>query len=166
MIEGWFDGACEPSNPGGHASCASLVRVDGQVVHQSGRYVGHGPLMSNNLAEYSGFIDAVSQVKKFPGPAIIRGDSRLVINQLLGRFKVRGGLYLPFYRKAARLFASERDRISLAWIPREQNEECDALTRDVLTDRGVELRLSEWEQLTGGTHVSSRELLQLPCWSA
>ena len=141
MIEAWFDGACEPNNPGGHTSCASLVRVDGQIVHQSARYIGFGPTMSNNVAEYCGFIDAILQVKQLDGPAIIRGDSNLVINQLLGAWRAKAGLYLPYYMEAATHFATERDRITLEWIPREENEECDAGTKAVLTERGIPLRI-------------------------
>ena len=139
MIEAWFDGACEPNNPGGHTSCASLLMVDGQVVHKSGRYIGYGPLMSNNVAEYCGFIDAILEVRLLPGRAIVRGDSKLVINQLLGVWAAKAGLYLPYYQQAAELFASERDRVALAWIPREENELCDALSKAVLTERGVEI---------------------------
>ena len=29
MIEGWFDGVCEPKNPGGHAAWGALVKRDG-----------------------------------------------------------------------------------------------------------------------------------------
>lgn len=137
MIEAWFDGACEPTNPGGHASCASLVKVDGAVVQESGRYIGCGPLMSNNVAEYFGFIDAVLQVKKYTGPAIIRGDSKLVINQLLGLWAAKGGLYMPCYESAASLFATERERVTLMWISREENEACDALSKAVLIERGI-----------------------------
>jgi len=67
MIEAWFDGACEPTNPGGHTACASLVRIDGQIVHQSARYIGFGPMMSNNVAEYCSVIDAILQVKQLDG---------------------------------------------------------------------------------------------------
>jgi len=140
MIEAWFDGACEPMNPGGHTSCASLVRVDGQIVHQSARYIGFGPTMSNNVAEYCGFIDAILQVKQLDGLAIIRGDSTLVIKQLLGAWRAKAGLYLPYYQEAVHLLEHERDRVTLTWIPREQNEECDAGTKAVLTQRGIRLR--------------------------
>jgi len=141
VIEGWFDGVCEPRNPGGHAACASLVKVDGRIVHQSGRYIGHGPLMSNNVAEYSGFIDAILQVKKFPGPAIIRGDSKLVINHLLGKWRLNGGLYMPYYQQAANLFSIERERLGLKWVPRKENDECDVWSKKVLTDRGIRFRI-------------------------
>ncbi|MGH3427719.1 MAG: reverse transcriptase-like protein [Mycobacteriales bacterium] len=141
MIEAYFDGVCEPRNPGGHAAWGALVKVNGATVFAKGGYVGFGKMMSNNVAEYTGFIEAILQVKCFPGPALIRGDSKLVINHLLDEWQVNGGLYLPYYLQAANLFRQERERIELEWIPRDQNEECDRLSKAVLLDRGIKFRI-------------------------
>lgn len=97
--------------------------------------------MSNNVAEYCGFIDAILAVKQLAGPAIIRGDSNLVINQLMGAWRAKAGLYLPYYQEAVNLLEHERDRVTLIWIPREENEECDAGTKAVLTERGITVRI-------------------------
>jgi ribonuclease HI len=145
MIEAWFDGVCEPVNPGGHAAWGALCKVDGVVVYADGGYVGSGPKMSNNVSEYCGFVAAITQVAKYPGPAIIRGDSALVINHLLGKWKMNGAgdwshppmLYYPFYLEAKKLFAIERERLMLKWVPRDQNSECDVLSKAVLNDRGI-----------------------------
>jgi ribonuclease HI len=127
------------------------------IVHQSGRYVGHGALMSNNVAEYSGFIDAILQVKKFPGPAIIKGDSKLVINHLLGKWKINGGLYMPFYEQARNLFAIERERLGLRWIPRKDNDECDVWSKKVLTDRGIRFRIQPQDGVSRSPFPITRE---------
>jgi ribonuclease HI len=48
----WFDGACEPVNPGGTASCGVVVKgEDGTVLLRDHGVVGKGKVMSNNLAE-------------------------------------------------------------------------------------------------------------------
>lgn len=141
MIEGWFDGVCEPYNPGGHAAFGILLKVDGAPVVARAGYVGFGDQMSNNVAEFSGFIALLLEVKKFPGIAMIRGDSKLVINTLSGKWKVKQGLYVPYFTQARNLFELERQRIGLEWIPREANAECDDLSKAELKDRGIRLRI-------------------------
>jgi ribonuclease HI len=150
MIECWFDGVCEPRNPGGHAAWGAVVHFNGQEVYREGGYCGVGPKMSNNVAEYSACIAALKVASKYPGPIVVRGDSRLVICQLdraaaaeVGQpqWQVRGGLYEPFYREAKKLYDSLRNRITMHWIPREQNDICDVLSKKELHDRGVVFRI-------------------------
>jgi len=50
----WFDGACEPFNPGGTATCGAIVKSEeGTVLLEEGRLVRKGSGMSNNVAEYA-----------------------------------------------------------------------------------------------------------------
>lgn len=141
MIECWFDGVCEPSNPGGHAAYGVLIKVDGKVVLAEGHYVGNGPGMSNNVAEYSGMLRILQEIAKYPGPVTISGDSKLVICQLNKQWKVNGGRYFPYYQQCVPLYEAERNRIRTFWIPREQNGECDKLSKKVLLDMGIVFRL-------------------------
>jgi ribonuclease HI len=141
MIEAWFDGVCEPRNPGGHAAYGALVKADGEVVLSEGVYVGHGSKMSNNVAEYSAMIAVLRKLATLQDYALVRGDSMLVINQLRGTWEVHGGLYVPYYREAFKLFDPIRGRVALEWIPRERNSECDVLSKQVLLDRGIRFRI-------------------------
>jgi ribonuclease HI len=62
----------------------------------------------------------------------IHGDSNLVINQLNGRWRIRKGLYLAIAIETKELLAYLRGlewQINFCWIPREQNKECDALSK-------------------------------------
>jgi len=131
----------EPKNPGGHAAFGILLKVDGVPVVARSGYVGFGPLMSNNVAEFSGFIELILEIKKFPGIAMIRGDSKLVIMTLLGKWKVKQGLYVPYFTQARNLYELERERIGLEWISRDKNGECDELSKAELKDRGIRLRI-------------------------
>jgi ribonuclease HI len=99
--------------------------------------------MSNNFAEYAAVCVVFREVEKLPATdfAMVRGDSMLVVMQLLGRWDVRGGLYMPAYREAIRLFDPLRARVTLEWIPREANSECDKLSKQVLLDRGIVFRI-------------------------
>jgi ribonuclease HI len=62
----------------------------------------------------------------------IHGDSNLVINQLNGRWRIRKGLYLSIATETKALLTHLRGlgwQINFCWIPREHNEECDALSK-------------------------------------
>jgi ribonuclease HI len=141
MIEAWFDGCTEPINPGGHAAWGAVVVVDGEVVFREGGYCGVGPTMSNNVAEYSAFIAVATECLKYPGIVIIRGDSKLVVEQLNGRWAVRGDHYVPFHEKAKKLWAQLRNRSQLLWVPRDENDICDVLSKKVLLDMGIKFRI-------------------------
>ncbi|MFL6320182.1 MAG: reverse transcriptase-like protein, partial [Nitrososphaeraceae archaeon] len=52
---------------------------------------------------------------------IIRGDWRLVINQIKREFKVKAPKIIPSYHKAKSLI-SKFNNIHFEWIPREQNK--------------------------------------------
>jgi ribonuclease HI len=154
LIEAWFDGCCEPKNPGGHAAWGAVVHINGESVYRAGGYCGVGPTMSNNVAEYSGFLAALTEALKYEGQILVRGDSRLVICQLSiqpqhislkkipGKWMMRGGLYSKFFRQAEELLRKNAHRtIALEWIPREQNDICDVLSKKELHDRGVVFRI-------------------------
>jgi ribonuclease HI len=85
-IEGYFDGVCEPKNPGGHAAWGGIVKVDGETMWRSSGYCGVGSKMSNNVAEYQGALTVMIAMYGFieddPKPTpklVLRGDSKLVI---------------------------------------------------------------------------------------
>jgi ribonuclease HI len=130
----WFDGACEPLNPGGTASFGVIVKDDdGTVLLREHGVVGKGKAMSNNVAEYAGVRHILRYLaSRPPGRVTIHGDSNLVINQLSGKWRVRKGLYLSIAVETKELLAYLRGlgwQINFCWIPRERNEECDALSR-------------------------------------
>jgi ribonuclease HI len=138
----WFDGACEPFNPGGTATSGAIVKdKDGTVLLEEGRLVGNGGGMSNNIAEYAAIIRLFKYlVSRPPGHAIVQGDSELVINQLNGKWAARKGLYYSTHLEARELLGRLRSlgwKVDLLWIPRTQNEECDALSKGPLADAGV-----------------------------
>jgi ribonuclease HI len=145
LIEAWFDGVCEPVNPGGTAAYGVLVKRGDEVLFTEGRCVGAGPSMSNNVAEYAGVCCVMDWLllNHGDGNITIRGDSKLVIYQLLGMWRVKGGLYLPYHQKASHLLSvlRERAKVLLAWVPREENSECDKLSKAVLTRMGIALRI-------------------------
>jgi ribonuclease HI len=127
----FFDGCCEPVNPGGYASYGAVILKDGKPIWQDSSYVGHGSKMSNNVAEYMGVISIMKELQNLKQPCLIQGDSKLVIEQLSGRWEARKGLYLPYYHIALALCESLGAMVRFEWVPREQNTFCDTLSKQV-----------------------------------
>jgi ribonuclease HI len=150
----WFDGACGPVNPGVTATSGAIVKGrEGAVVLQEGRLVGKGDGMSNNVAEYASIIRAFEYLtSRPPGHVIVHGDSNLVINQLNCKWAARKGLYYSTYLEAWEFLCRLRSlgwQVDLLWIPRTQNEECDALTKGALAEAGV-LKQIQLSSMPGG----------------
>jgi len=129
----YVDGLCEPVNPGGTATCGYVIRNEaGRDVARKSGIVGKGPGMSNNVAEYAALCEALRYLikeKMTRLPIEIRSDSRLLVNQMKGEWKFHKGLYAQKYRDAKAL-ATQFDRVKFRWIPREENREADALSRE------------------------------------
>jgi len=57
------------------------------------------------------------------------GATTLVVNQMKGKWKARKGLYIGKYEEARQL-STHFPELGFKWIPRELNEEADALSRE------------------------------------
>jgi ribonuclease HI len=64
----------------------------------------------------------------------------MVVEQMSGRWKAKGGLYLPYYRQAWDAAGRMRG-LEFEWVPRKENMMADKLSKDVLRAMGVEFRL-------------------------
>jgi ribonuclease HI len=142
-IEASFDGACEPVNPGGHAAWGVTVKVGDKVIAEESGYVGVGSKMSNNVAEYAGLLRVLEIVSGLDGPVVIRGDSKMVIMQMTGHWKMKGGLYMPYATVAKKALTHPRliGRCRFEWASRHENELCDALSKREFMKRGIGLRI-------------------------
>jgi ribonuclease HI len=94
--------------------------------------VGKSDAISNNVAEYAGVLHVLKYLaSRLPGRVKIHGDSNLLINQLNGKWRINKDLYFQIAIETRELLADLREhgwQINLRWIPRDQNEECDALS--------------------------------------
>jgi len=157
----WFDGGCQPVNPGGTAAYGVVIKEqDGTILVWEHGLVGKGSGMSNNLAEYAGVLHILKYLStRPPGRVTIYGDSNLVINQLNGKWRIRKGVYLPIAIETKALLADLHGlgwQISLLWIPREQNEECDALSK-----KGCRVRDRSRSKKARGHHPYARDALMI-----
>jgi ribonuclease HI len=90
---GYFDGACEPVNPGGTMAFAAVVFENGKQIWQSSGIAVDPPTgpTTNNLAEYTALVQLLGHFidEKLTDRAIeVRGDSQLVINQMWGTWSI------------------------------------------------------------------------------
>ncbi len=129
MITVYFDGLCYPKNPSGIAAYGYLIYSDNQLVHKGFGAVGEGKGMTNNVAEYEGLKAAVQWLKDngINERLIIKGDSQLVIKQMKGEWQVSSATSKKYVPEIKRLL--EGMDVSFVWIPREENQEADKLSR-------------------------------------
>lgn len=132
MIKAYFDGSCWP-NPGGKAGYGYVIKVPGKPDQSESGYIGMGPKMSNNVAEYCALNKVLIVLRReltsTSYVAMIYGDSDLVIGQMGKNWIARKGLYLSYYKEAKYLMKGFESRIRFQWIPREMNSECDQLSK-------------------------------------
>jgi ribonuclease HI len=131
VIKLYFDGLCEPKNPGGVATYGYVVYRDGKKVHEGRGLAGQpfSPEATNNVAEYTAIIKGLEYLadQKVAEPVLVRGDSKLVIEQSAGRWKVKSPNIAPLNARVRELFF-KFPSLTFEWVPREQNREADALT--------------------------------------
>jgi len=111
-------------NPGPAAYGALVRDADtGETLLSEGLPIGRA---SNNVAEYRGLIAGLELARQVdPGaPVEVRMDSKLVIEQMAGRWKIKHPDMKPLAMRAAQL---RPPQVVWTWIPREQNKRADAL---------------------------------------
>ena len=125
----YFDGLCYPKNPGGVAAYGYLVYRDEELLWKGFGGVGQGRGMTNNVAEYEGLKAAAQWLadEGIEDKIVIKGDSELVIKQMKGQYKVSSATSKKYVPEIKKLL--EGKDVSLAWVPREENEEADRLSR-------------------------------------
>jgi ribonuclease HI len=134
------DAATEPVNPGGYGCCA-FIAYPGEVSGREGakrpdplyeKYgcVGKGAGITNNVCEYRAVVGALKWAVKYaPGVDVeVRTDSQLVVQQVTGAWACNAD-HLRGYRDEAKELMRAHGKISLRWIPRDENWVADYLTR-------------------------------------
>ncbi len=137
-VEVHFDGACEPPRGGGVATWGYVVVGAGLYHEECGLAVRpYSPHATNNVAEYVGAIRALEWLseKGFRGDVVAVGDSQLVIRQMQGSYEVRAPHLKAYHEHLAKL-ASRFRQVEFRWVPREENERADALSKEALESAG------------------------------
>ena len=97
---------------------------------------------SNNVAEYSGLVAGLLAAEAIDAGAEVevRMDSKLVIEQMAGRWKIKHPdmkrLALDA-REVVRRLAESGGAVTWTWIPREANKAADKLSNDGMDGRTI-----------------------------
>lgn len=128
----YIDGAssCNP----GHAG-AGLVIYDenGNEVTRDSAYLGE---MTNNMAEYEALVRALLKACKANVKNVsIYSDSLLVVNQVLGKYKIKNSTLQKYVEEAKNLIRTF-DHFAVHYIPREKNKIADKLAKEAIKKKG------------------------------
>ncbi|MFG2914411.1 bifunctional RNase H/acid phosphatase [Kitasatospora sp. NPDC048298] len=127
-------------NPG-PAGYGAVVRDGdtGQIIAEAAEFIGHA---TNNVAEYKGLIAGLKAARELDPDASVdvRMDSKLVVEQMSGRWKIKHPDMQPLAAEARTVFP--RARVTYTWIPRERNKDADRLANEAM-DAGKAGR--QWE---------------------
>ncbi|GLU49062.1 bifunctional RNase H/acid phosphatase [Nocardiopsis ansamitocini] len=118
-------------NPG-PAGYGALVRDagTGELLAEVAEPIG---VATNNVAEYRGLIAGLETVAALATAADVevRMDSKLVVEQMSGRWKIKHPDMRPLAARAGEL-ASGLGRVRYTWIPRAENAHADRLANEAM----------------------------------
>ena len=124
------DGASR-GNPGPAGAGAQITDGDGVVLAEIAEGLGKA---TNNVAEYTAVIRGLERACELGASMVlVRSDSQLLINQLVGRYRVRTPHLQPLHRRVREL-AAGFDSIEYEHVRRERNTEADRLANEGVDD--------------------------------
>jgi probable phosphoglycerate mutase len=122
-------------NPG-PAGWGALVReaATGEVLVEMGESIG---VATNNVAEYSGLIAGLRSAADLGAVEVeVRMDSKLVVEQMSGRWQIKHPGLRPLAAQAASI-VTRFESVRFTWVPREQNVAADALANAAMDAAGA-----------------------------
>lgn len=125
MILTVFTDGASRGNPGKASYGFVVFKGDKKKIYEEGKYLG---IKTNNFAEYTAVLKALEYIKKnFPSVATIKFfmDSKLVAEQLSGRYKIKSPNLIPLVRQIKNLVETF-EKASFKHIPRSENYLADA----------------------------------------
>nr|WP_231126620.1 bifunctional RNase H/acid phosphatase [Motilibacter aurantiacus] len=131
-------------NPG-PAGYGSLVKdaATGEVLAERAGGLGH---TTNNVAEYTGLVEGLRAAAEIdPSASVeVRMDSKLVVEQMSGRWKIKHPPLQPLALAARQAF--DQSRVRYTWIPRAQNSHADRLGNEAMD---AQARGEQWTPTVG-----------------
>ncbi|MFD7419851.1 bifunctional RNase H/acid phosphatase [Streptomyces californicus] len=150
-------------NPGPAGYGAVVIDpATGEPLAEAAEYIG---VATNNVAEYRGLIAGLTAAKAlFPdaGDALrvhVRMDSKLVVEQMSGRWKIKHPDMKPLAARAAAILPPSS--VTYEWIPRAQNKHADRLANEAM-DAGRDGRTWEASASTAALDTPSTRTASAP----
>jgi ribonuclease HI len=124
VITAHVDGGAR-GNPGPAGFGAIITDEHGQVLAEI--YDGIG-ISTNNAAEYRGLLAALEWTLTHGHTRLhVKSDSLLIVQQMLGNYRVKHEGLLPLYRQARHLVA-KIGHVTFEHVRREMNKDADRLS--------------------------------------
>ncbi len=145
-----FDGGCEPVNPGGVVTAGWALFVDEWATEplvSAAKFIQDGgDNATNNVGEYSSLCLALEWLAEqgWSGELVVKADSKLVVEQVNGRWKCKAPHLQELLEKVwyyfdqmnmclvtedAREPIGGMNPLLVIWVPREHNSHADSLCR-------------------------------------
>jgi ribonuclease HI len=141
----YIDGGAR-GNPGPAGFGVRVERSDGTLVEEFSESIG---VATNNVAEYRGLLAALEWARAHQAPRVhVRSDSKLLVEQMLGNYKVKHPGLQPLAARA-RLLAHEIGRVTFEHVERAKNAHADRLANEAMDAAAVS------RQSSGGSPESS-----------
>jgi ribonuclease H / adenosylcobalamin/alpha-ribazole phosphatase len=142
-------------NPGPAGYGAAVFAEDGSLLAERAEGLG---VTTNNVAEYQGLIAGLTAARDLDATAVaVRMDSKLVVEQMSGRWQIKNEALKPLAAKAQSL-AEGFDEVTYTWIPRAHNAHADRLANEAM-DAQAGLDVKAPARWTGATGTPTRFLL-------
>lgn len=118
--------------PAGYGSVV-LDAATGETLVETYEYLG---VATNNVAEYRGLLAGLRAAHDLDPSARVhvRMDSKLVVEQMSGRWKIKHPDMKPLALEAGRVFPP--GQVTYEWIPRERNKRADRLANEAMDSEG------------------------------
>ena len=119
-----------------------LTTEDGEVLDEIAEGIG---VATNNVAEYTAALRGLERAKELGATEVVlRSDSRLLTEQLAGRFRVKNPA-LQRLHTDVRSVASAFDRVTYEHVRRDRNVEADRLA-NAGVDAWLKREGASWER--------------------
>jgi len=131
-IVAYIDGGAR-GNPGPAGFGVRVETPDGALVEEFSEAIGTA---TNNVAEYRGLLAALEWARAHGHRALhVRSDSLLLVQQMLGNYRVKNAGLQPLHAKA-QLLAHEIGRVTFEHVGRAKNAHADRLANAAMDAAG------------------------------
>ncbi|MFF4979820.1 bifunctional RNase H/acid phosphatase [Streptomyces sp. NPDC001046] len=137
--------------PAGYGAVVSDAAT-GETLRETAEYIG---VATNNVAEYRGLLAGLRAARALDPAATVhvRMDSKLVVEQMSGRWKIKHPDMKPLAAEATRVFPP--GSVTYEWIPRDRNKHADRLANEAM-DAGAQGRQWSESASTAALHAPPR----------
>jgi len=126
----YIDGGAR-GNPGPAGFGVRVEDPDGALIEEFAESIG---VATNNVAEYRGLLAALEWARAHGHKALhVRSDSLLLVQQMLGHYKVKNAGLQPLNSKA-RILAHDIGRVTFEHVGRARNAHADRLANAAMDE--------------------------------